>query len=143
MKKRNKSVSFDAMVKFFMQYYNIATKKDVATLLKRIDDIEAILQSIYGDKIGKNIRKKTSLGKTATGKVLEIIKQSETGMSFADIRKKYGQAIRIVTFHDEEWTIIESRSAEVKVAEVLKEYEIRTYEEMIRDAEAARVRALG
>jgi hypothetical protein len=62
---------------------------------------------------------------------------------FEDIRKKYGQAIRIVTFHDEEWTIIESREAEVKVADVLKEFEIRTYEEMIRDADAARARALG
>lgn len=62
---------------------------------------------------------------------------------FDDIRKKYGQAVRLVTFHDEEWTIIESRAAEVKVAEVLQEFEIRTYEEMIRDAEVARAGALG
>jgi predicted amidohydrolase len=62
---------------------------------------------------------------------------------FGAIRKKYGQAVRIVTFHDEEWTIIESRAAEVKVADILKEFEIRTYEEMIKNAEAARSRALG
>jgi len=57
---------------------------------------------------------------------------------FGDMRKKYGQDIRIVTFHDEEWTIIESRAPDVSVAEVLQEYDIRTYEQMIRDADAAR-----
>ena len=61
---------------------------------------------------------------------------------FAEIRAKYGPAVRITTFHDEEWTIIESRSAEVRVGDVLKEFEIATYEEMIRSAEAAQARAL-
>ncbi len=61
---------------------------------------------------------------------------------FGEIRRKYGQAVRIVTFHDEEWTIIESRAPEIKVTDVLREFEIRTYDEMIKSAEAARAKAL-
>jgi hypothetical protein len=51
---------------------------------------------------------------------------------FNDIRKRYGRAIRFTTYHDEEWSIIESLSAEVKVADVLKEFDIETYDEMVR-----------
>jgi len=61
---------------------------------------------------------------------------------FADIRKRYGQAVTFTTFHDEEWTIVESLSPEVKVADVLREFEIKTYEEMVKGADAARARAL-
>ncbi len=54
---------------------------------------------------------------------------------FNDIRAKYGQKIQIKTFHEEEWSIIESRSPDVKVADVLKEFEIKTYEELIGSSE--------
>ena len=40
MKRRTKSVSFDAMVKFFMHNYGIPTKKDIDKLLKRLDRLE-------------------------------------------------------------------------------------------------------
>ncbi len=53
---------------------------------------------------------------------------------FGDIRKKYGQAVRITTFQDEEWSILESLSAEVKVVDVLKEFSIPTFDEMVREA---------
>ncbi len=32
-RKKGKSISFDAMVKFFMQYYNIPTRKDIDKLM--------------------------------------------------------------------------------------------------------------
>jgi len=54
---------------------------------------------------------------------------------YDDVRKKYGQKIRIKLFHEEEWSIIESRSPDVKVADVLKEFKILTHEEHIRRAE--------
>ena len=54
---------------------------------------------------------------------------------FNDIRTKYGQKIQIRTFHEEEWSIIESRSPDVKVADVLKEFELKTYEELIGSSE--------
>ena len=42
MKKR-KQVSFDAMVKFFMQYYNIPTKKDIEKLMNKMDRLEKLI----------------------------------------------------------------------------------------------------
>lgn len=54
---------------------------------------------------------------------------------FNDIRAKYGRKVRIKTFHEEEWTVIESRSAEVQVGDVLKEFELKTHKEHIRAAQ--------
>ena len=54
---------------------------------------------------------------------------------FQDVRAKYGRQIHIKTFAEEEWSIIESRSPEVKIADVLKEFEFQTYEELIQSAE--------
>ena len=53
---------------------------------------------------------------------------------FQEVEAKYGRKIHIKTFHEEELTIIESRSPEVKVGEVLKEFEFQTYEELIQAA---------
>lgn len=54
---------------------------------------------------------------------------------FQEVEAKYGRKIRIKNFHEEEWTIIESRSPEVKVDDVLKEFEFQTHEEHIQAAE--------
>ena len=53
----------------------------------------------------------------------------------AYILSKYGRKIRIKNFHEEEWSIIESLSPEVKVDDVLKEFEFQTHEEHIQAAE--------
>jgi len=58
---------------------------------------------------------------------------------FRDIEKKYGRAIRIKTYHEEEWTILESLSANVKMKDVLKEFDIKTHEEHIASGERAQV----
>ncbi|MFC1537281.1 nitrilase-related carbon-nitrogen hydrolase [Gemmatimonadota bacterium] len=55
---------------------------------------------------------------------------------FDNIRKKYGRAIRFTTYHEEEWTIVESRSPDLKVKDVLKEFDIKTYDEVIEEATA-------
>lgn len=55
---------------------------------------------------------------------------------FAAIRAKYGRAIIIHTFHDEEWTIVESRSPDVRVVDVLDEFGIPTHDEMTGEAGA-------
>jgi beta-ureidopropionase len=54
---------------------------------------------------------------------------------FADIEKKYGRKVRITTFHEEEWTIIESLSPDILVRDIMKEFDLRTHEEDIRLAE--------
>ncbi len=54
---------------------------------------------------------------------------------FTEIQDKYGQKIRISHFHDEEFAVIESRSEDVKVNDVLQEFEIRTHAEHINRAD--------
>ena len=55
---------------------------------------------------------------------------------FDEVQAKYGRGLRITTFHEEEWTIIESCSADVRVADVLKEFEFQAYEDFIQAADA-------
>ena len=49
-RKKGKSISFDAMIKFFMQYYNIPTKKDIEKLIERMDRLEKVIKEseLYG-----------------------------------------------------------------------------------------------
>ncbi len=54
---------------------------------------------------------------------------------FREIEAKYGRKVRISTFHEEEWTIIESLDREVRVADILKEFELQTHEEHIQEAD--------
>jgi len=55
---------------------------------------------------------------------------------FDEIHAKYGRDVRIRNFAEEEWTILESRSPDVKIADVLREFELKTYEEHIQFADA-------
>jgi len=54
---------------------------------------------------------------------------------FQDVQSKYGRKIGIKTFAEEEWSIIESRSPDVKIADVMREFEFQTYEEHIHAAD--------
>lgn len=56
-------------------------------------------------------------------------------MRYDDIQAKYGRKVLIRHFPEEGWSILESRSADVKVADVLREFDIRTHEEHIARAE--------
>ncbi len=60
---------------------------------------------------------------------------------FDKIKAKYGRKINITIFHEEEWAIIESLSPDVKVKDILKEFNIRTLEQHIRDSEKAQIKA--
>lgn len=55
---------------------------------------------------------------------------------FKEIRNKYGRKVRITTFHEEEWSVIESLSPDISVNDILKEFELKTYEEHISSAES-------
>jgi predicted amidohydrolase len=52
---------------------------------------------------------------------------------FPDIQKKYGSAVRLTTYGEEEWTIIESLDKNIKVADVLKEYKLKTMHQFLKD----------
>jgi hypothetical protein len=92
-KKKGKSVSFDAMVKFFMHSYNIPTKKDIERLNQRLDRIERL---IVNTGLSKNRRSHSAneSGKqptlTASDHVLEIVHRYKNGVGFAEIKLQTG-----------------------------------------------------
>ena len=94
-RKKGKATSFDAMVKFFMQNYEIPSKRDVDRILARIDHLETLIRSGPGSgrkrKVsGKSgpIQKKFSV--SATDKVLRVVRRNRNGVSFAAIQSKTG-----------------------------------------------------
>lgn len=56
---------------------------------------------------------------------------------FPDIKEKYGRDIRIETFDEEEWSLLESLSPEIKIRDVLDEFGILTLKEHIGRATRA------
>ena len=55
--------------------------------------------------------------------------------SFSAIQKKYGRKIMISSLHEEEFSIIESLSPDVKIADVMKEFNLKSYRDHIKSAE--------
>jgi predicted amidohydrolase len=55
---------------------------------------------------------------------------------FPDIQKKYASRLKLTTYSEEEWTIIESLDANLKVADVLKEYNLKTMHEVLKEISA-------
>lgn len=53
---------------------------------------------------------------------------------FREIQAKYGRRLRIHTLHEEEFTLIESLSPEVEVAQVMQEFGLKTHREHIQSA---------
>ncbi len=60
---------------------------------------------------------------------------------FAEIQAKYGRRLRIHTLHQEELTLIESLSPELRVGEVLREFGLKTHREHISNAQEAQERS--
>lgn len=54
---------------------------------------------------------------------------------FEEIEKEYGRKVFIKTFHEEEWSIIESRSPDVYVADIMKAYNLRSKNQLLQDSE--------
>jgi len=52
---------------------------------------------------------------------------------FPEIQKKYGSRIAIKTFSEEEWTIMESLDSELKIADVLKEFNLKTMHDELKE----------
>lgn len=51
---------------------------------------------------------------------------------FPDIRKKYGERIKINTYSEEEWSIMESLDAGLKINDVLREYNLKTMTDFLK-----------
>jgi hypothetical protein len=97
-KKRGKSVSFDAMVKFFMRQYGIPTKKDIADLMTKINHLETLIKSKSAPGKSKRSAKAAPKRKefdpasslTASDMVMGVIKKSRQGADFAGIQAETG-----------------------------------------------------
>jgi hypothetical protein len=107
---KKKSVSFDAMVKFFMKHYNIPTRKDIERLISKMEHLEAMVKdtAIRTKTTGTGIRdvrgrlQSGRPGMTASDTVLEIIRETgNEGASFSEIQDKTGfgeKKIRNIVF---------------------------------------------
>jgi hypothetical protein len=100
MKRRRRAYSVDAVVRFFLHYYNIPTKQDIERILKRMDRLEEAVRGakLVGGKARrrqKSVRAKKQISRgrakmTATEKVLSVLKRSSKGMDIAGLKAKSG-----------------------------------------------------
>jgi len=95
VRKKGKTVSFDAMIKFFMQNYDIPTKKDISKLADKIDRLENLIKElVVSGKKGRILTTGTarakSQGITAFDKVFEIIKRFKNGIGITEIQSRTG-----------------------------------------------------
>lgn len=93
-RRKGKPVSFDAMVKFFMQQYGISTKKDIDKLAERMDRLEKVIRGAVS--LGRQARS-SGLHSGGTGGeisaseiVLEVISKSDEPVGIPEIREKTG-----------------------------------------------------
>jgi len=93
-RRKSKGVSFDAMVKFFMQNYEIPTKKDVEKLAARLDNIEKLLKSTLKSpgraRFSPESGGRKRSGSTAVEHVLAVMKGQDEGVSVSEIKDKTG-----------------------------------------------------
>ena len=99
-KKKGKTPrSFDAMVKFFLQYYNIPTRKDIDKLMAKLDRLEHLVKKstgsnrLYSKTRAKNSSNNTSPAKpaiTSSDIAFEVIKRFKNGVRFADVQVRTG-----------------------------------------------------
>ena len=95
VKGKHKTVTFDAMVKFFLHQYDIPTKKDVEKLHARLDRLEKLIRTSQRKTRGRGLgktgfteAKKGSNALTASDIVYGVIKRSKKGLKISDIKQK-------------------------------------------------------
>jgi hypothetical protein len=92
-KRKGKSVSFDAMVKFFMHTYNIPTKRDIDRIVAQLDRIERMVAANISSKTRRQagvepVEKQSS--QTASDTVLEVIRSYPEGVGISEIQLRSG-----------------------------------------------------
>jgi hypothetical protein len=94
-RRKGKTVSFDAMVKFFMQQYGIPTKKDLDKLVDRMDRLEKVISNAV--TLSNRYARSNGPGPKARGGeisasdiVFDIISKSKEPVGIPEIREKTG-----------------------------------------------------
>ena len=96
-KQKARRVSVDTMVRFFLKYYDIPTKKDVDKIIARIDRLEKLVlnvSSLQGKRM-RGVGRRGSPGQTlpvvtATDMVLDVTKKNKNGVGFKEIQSQTG-----------------------------------------------------
>ena len=87
------------MIKFFMQYYNIPTRKDIEKLMIKMDRLEMLIKASGGSGKGQRAAKENAArtgapgdrpAMTSTDMVLEVIRSFKKGVRFAEIQARTG-----------------------------------------------------
>lgn len=97
-RRKGKSVSFDAMIKFFMQYYNIPTRKDIDKLMAKMDRLEKLIKPSAAGKSRQVSGPKAAKGSAIAGRpaatsadiALGVIQRFRKGVAFAEIQARTG-----------------------------------------------------
>ncbi len=92
-KRKGKSVSFDAMVKFFMHTYDIPTKRDIDRLNERLDRIERLIASTGQGRsrrgaADKPVNRQNPV--SAADTVLQVVQGHPDGLGLAEIQQQTG-----------------------------------------------------
>lgn len=103
-RKKGKPISFDGMVKFFMQYHNIPTKKDIEKLTDQMNRIEQMIKALSNSPKLRTLSstKTKKSNPTASDLVLDIIKQDNQGVGIEQIQAKTGfekKKLRNIIYH--------------------------------------------
>lgn len=71
----------------------------------------------------------------------EVIPSWPYYIHFKNIEARYGRNVKITTLHDQEISIIESLSPDLKIADILLEFKIKTRKEYLQSAESVQEKA--
>jgi hypothetical protein len=121
-RKKGKPISFDAMVKFFMQNYKIPTKKDIDRLEKRIAQLEKLIRATMGPGRLRQpavVPRNGKAGMTALETVYNVIRRAPSGASLKYIQSKTGfddKKIRNIIFRLNKQGKIERQSRGIYTA---------------------------
>ncbi len=85
MTQRKRTPSFDAMIKFFLKQYNIATRQDINRLGDRIESLEKTIRKMAAVRKSAPSQEKA---KSASDIVLNVIRGMGAGAGFSDIKAR-------------------------------------------------------
>jgi len=92
MAPKKENITFHAMAKFFLQNYDIPTRKVFDKINTRLDRIEKMVKAMnrapsrQGSLHGRVNRSRM----TASNEVLDVIKEYKEGVGFAEIQNRTG-----------------------------------------------------